>query len=733
MGIPESDSAAEAIAEARQGVEEAPGDVGRRRHFGLLLMRAGRFQEAEAEFRACIAENPESGELYELLSIPLERLGQLDDALLAAQHAAKIDGGRYTRVGQLHLSSGRLGEAEVAIKQALAVREDSALTHHLLSVILERQGRYAEALAAAHRAAEVNPDDPTWKNRALDLTARPEIERAQAAQRRGDLVEAARNWEQVRNALPERAMGYVHGAMALRQLRRFDDADQLIEEALQRFPNDAGALIESARISQAKGDVCEAAARWDQVMSRFPDSSAGYVGKASVLRAAKQFEEADELCSRAIQKFPNEHAPLIESAWIAHQAANWPEAGPRWDKVREVAPHLLIAYTSAAVAYWGENRFGEAETVLRQAMERFPDQRTPFVRFAETATRQNNWAEALQRWMAVGERFPGDAEQHVVHWTQVARMRLLEVDEAAAERATISDDLKTPDVPDEDSTEGDTALDMRDVMLAFESLGGQIGGCEFGNAQRSFGAEPLSLLRWAGMNCEQLIDALDARFEGVGDPEQTEVYLQDNHGRNEYRTRDKRFGMAMHTFIHEEEISQEQLFTQSCRRLKYLKSKLLDDLEAARKIFVYPSAYEVLTDDQLDRMHTAIRNYGDTTLLYVRLETEAKRHGTVEIVRPGLMVGYIDQFAAYRAGGRLSDTSTSWAPVCLNAYNLWQQESASSSADIISPPDQITATEEDRLLPQEQSLTRPNWRSLLQSVRRFAMPYLPGAKAPERR
>ena len=222
--------------------------------------------------------------------------------------------------------------------------------------------------------------------------------------------------------------------------------------------------------------------------------------------------------------------------------------------------------------------------------------------------------------------------------------------------------------------------EMRDVMMSFESLGGTLGGCEFGGAQRAFGAEPLGLLRWTEMTDRDLLAALNARFEGVGEPQYTELTVSNVGGRNEYRTHDKRFGMAMHTFIHEDEIPHDKMYVQACRRLQYLRRKLLEDLDTASKVFVYKTTPRILTDEELLLLHTAIRRYGDTTLLYVRTQDATHRLGDVEIVRPGLMVGYIDQFSAQAQGGRLTDSSASWAPICRNAYKLWQTQRQQASA-----------------------------------------------------
>jgi len=65
-------------------------------------------------------------------------------------------------------------------------------------------------------------------------------------------------------------------------------------------------------------------------------------------------------------------------------------------------------------------------------------------------------------------------------------------------------------------------------MLAFQSLG---DNCEFGLVQRRGGAEPLELLRFAGIflpieiRLEKLAAALERKFDGLGEAETMTVYL----------------------------------------------------------------------------------------------------------------------------------------------------------------------------------------------------------------
>lgn len=210
----------------------------------------------------------------------------------------------------------------------------------------------------------------------------------------------------------------------------------------------------------------------------------------------------------------------------------------------------------------------------------------------------------------------------------------------------------------------------RDLMMMFESLGGGGHGCEFGLVQRFYGAEPLSLLRWADIPFECLADALERRFEKVGHPETTIVFAHDHE---EYWTRDTRFHMAMRTFVKVADLDMDRMVKQVTRRLKFLRSKLIEDLSSSNKIFVYRDMYRNLSDAELARLHAAVRSYGRNQLLYIRYSDDAHPPGSVENVRFGLQVGYVERFAFSLDDKLIGPSQELFLDVCKKAAELAPQ------------------------------------------------------------
>lgn len=238
------------------------------------------------------------------------------------------------------------------------------------------------------------------------------------------------------------------------------------------------------------------------------------------------------------------------------------------------------------------------------------------------------------------------------------------------------------------------AMPIEDLVGRFESLGGTGQGCEFGLYQRCYGAEPLGLLRWAFMHPHELLAALDAEFEGVGTPEQTVLETPEHGVHLEYGALDRRFEMHMHTFVRADQVPADKMFAQLCRRLTFLRNKLLDDLREGGKIFVYKTI-DPITDDEIRQLHRAVRRYGDSTLLYVGLQTPAKSFPLVEVKEPGLLAGYIDRFNTATDGSQVGLPVTSGDAIARNAFRLWQGQRAAASEAGLSQGDAVVQVERD--------------------------------------
>jgi tetratricopeptide (TPR) repeat protein len=193
--------AADALAAAAQGHAAAPGDIDLGSHYGHLLNAAGPGRQADAEaiFRAVLAQDPRAGQALFGLSTVLAARGAVAEALVLAHRAAARLPGRPD-VQEWHprmlLRAGRAMQAE-RIFRRLAHADASRPAAHLgwadALVALDRRG---EAIAALRRGLASLPGDPALAARLRELTAPATRLRAGIVDRlRGLFARAARRPE----------------------------------------------------------------------------------------------------------------------------------------------------------------------------------------------------------------------------------------------------------------------------------------------------------------------------------------------------------------------------------------------------------------------------------------------------------------------------------------------------------------------------------------------------------
>jgi hypothetical protein len=232
----------------------------------------------------------------------------------------------------------------------------------------------------------------------------------------------------------------------------------------------------------------------------------------------------------------------------------------------------------------------------------------------------------------------------------------------------------------------ETGVTVSDMMKEFESLG---DNCAFGLAQRKAGAEVLGLLRFANTPLKGLLAGMEEEFAAVANPSEAAINLHDDGEPPEYMLRVDRYGIRWHTAVHEPDASADVVFKQQTVRLRYLRRKFGEGLRAGRKVYTVARAtprtlevvdpcwgssptYEVMPGPLLFAealsIFIALGRFADNTLLYLVPSTGSQRSGTVEMLAPGLMRGYLPTFVISE-DVKVADHAD-WLRVVANAWLL---------------------------------------------------------------
>ncbi len=125
--------------------------------------------------------------------------------------------------------------------------------------------------------------------------AEPAMQFSWTAERRRDWEEARRRWQAMGDRLPSHYAPPLGVGVALIELGRFDDADQVLSATLERSPGHKGAALFHARSAIRRRDWGEAEARVATFLSRFPDAPE----KPALVRELGFLRRMDDMSSDA--------------------------------------------------------------------------------------------------------------------------------------------------------------------------------------------------------------------------------------------------------------------------------------------------------------------------------------------------------------------------------------------------------------------------------------------------
>jgi len=321
------------------------------------------------------------------------------------------------------LRLSRPKEAEAMARHILVNHPDNAGALLALGQMLRDTGRLDEAEAALRRASETSPDHAKAQRAFIGLIYRRDADRGRAeltaAAKSGRISPAA----QIEVAAELREQGYL------------DDARRELEVAIGREPNNVDALMERGRLERRSGNRQAALDAFRTAVQLAPSQVEGFVESAIEERMMGRPQDAERLLRQALTIEPNHLGALLQ---LTEQArlADQDEAALKWSYQAIVAhPNALQPYLNASRAAVGSGRGETAIALLDHAATIFGE--SPMI-----ASRR------LELFRLTGERpkafailagLPAATAENFVVWVQ--RMELLM---AAGQYDAAEEALKNP-------------------------------------------------------------------------------------------------------------------------------------------------------------------------------------------------------------------------------------------------------------------------------------------------
>jgi tetratricopeptide (TPR) repeat protein len=229
----------------------------------------------------------------------------------------------------------------------------------MLAQAAEQRGDYAAAESWLGRI-----DDP---KRALEVQTR----RATLMARQGRLAEAR---ETIRRA-PERVSGdgrakLLAEAGVLREVKRWDEAFEVLGTAVQRFPDDMDLHYEQAMVAEKMGRMDEMERLLRHVIAVKPDNAHAYNALGySLADRSQRLPEARELIQRALDLSPGDPFITDSLGWVEYRLGNVQEALRLLRQAYGARPDVEIGAHLGEVL-WATGRHDEARRIWAESKGR---------------------------------------------------------------------------------------------------------------------------------------------------------------------------------------------------------------------------------------------------------------------------------------------------------------------------------------------------------------------------
>jgi tetratricopeptide (TPR) repeat protein len=314
-------------------------------HISEILRRQGKYEEALTTIKKAVKKDPDSPEAGYNEGLLLDVLGRYDEAAQVYEHMVDLTShanGAYTadeknnrsifleRLGSVYHEQNKVDEAIATFQKMADLGGDYVVRAYQNEVDVYRDARmYDKAIAVSRKAVEADP-----KNRDLKLMLA------------GELIDQGKDDEGINmakgmlnNSNQDREVWIALGQIYTR-LHRWKDA----EEALNKATGLTSKKQDNLYLLFLKGSLAE---------------------------RQKHFEPAEQYFRQALQIDPNNPMVLNYLGYmLADKGTRLPEALKMIRKAVEIEPMNGAYLDSLGWAYYKLGQYEQAETNLRQAVER---------------------------------------------------------------------------------------------------------------------------------------------------------------------------------------------------------------------------------------------------------------------------------------------------------------------------------------------------------------------------
>jgi len=316
-------------------VAKNPDSRDARLNYARALVMDKRIPEARAQFEAVLAANPGNPEVIYAVGL---LAFQLKDYAVAEENMKRLLGMKYRDPNGVRYLLGQIAEDQKHWPQAVEWYEDIDQGEHALPArmrtanAIAKQGRLDEARAFLKKAAAEHPD--------------------------------------------EQAQLTVAEAQLLREAQRHQDAFQLLNEALQKEPEQPELLYDVALTAEKleRFDLLESHLR--KLIQVRPDHAHAYNALGySLAERNLRLPEARTLIERALEISPDDYFIMDSLGWVLYREGNLKDAAEQLRRAYNGRPDAEIGAHLGEVL-WVMGERVEAERVWQESLKASPENET---------------------------------------------------------------------------------------------------------------------------------------------------------------------------------------------------------------------------------------------------------------------------------------------------------------------------------------------------------------------
>lgn len=330
-----------------------------------LLQSLGRGQEAMPILQKGIRQNPDDKRLrltYARLLIEQDRFDEAKGEFSKLVLENPNDDDLRFSLALVCLEAEAWEEAIVYLEELIERRSHVDAAHYNLGRAYEALDDNDSALQAYALVGPSNDYLPAQQRQAELLFAQQRSE------------EASARLAQARSAQPDYAIQlYLIEAEGLSNHRQVEAAWKVINEGLEQYPNDLNLLYTRAMLAEKRDDLAQLETDLRYIIQREPEHAMALNALGYTLAdRTTRYQEAFELITKAHQLDPDDPAILDSLGWVNYRLGNLPEAERLLRQALEKFPdHEVAAHLGEVL--WAQGKQREARRVWRDALEATPD------------------------------------------------------------------------------------------------------------------------------------------------------------------------------------------------------------------------------------------------------------------------------------------------------------------------------------------------------------------------